>query len=75
VSSLTSYVTIENESVSLQLYQALTGDPLRPIKEERFVGHFTASAWIVNRKRTQYAVDAHRKIGTPGCKLGGMRWE
>lgn len=37
---------------------------------ERLAGHFTASAWIVNKKRTHTLLTLHRKLGR-WLQLGG----
>ena len=47
----------------------LTQDPLA-YKRERLEGHFTASAWIVNKKRTHTLLTLHRKLGR-WLQLGG----
>ena len=39
-------------------------------RRERLDGHFTASAWIVNKKRTHTLLTLHRKLGR-WLQLGG----
>jgi 8-oxo-dGTP pyrophosphatase MutT (NUDIX family) len=59
----------EDESSFITDFIKLTGDPLA-YQRERLVGHFTASAWIVNRKRTHTLLTLHRKLGR-WLQLGG----
>ncbi len=59
----------EEESRFIADFILLTGDPLA-YKRERLEGHFTASAWIVNRKRTHTLLTLHRKLGR-WLQLGG----
>lgn len=59
----------EEEAEFIQSFLALTEDP-DAYKRERLEGHFTASAWIVNRKRTHTLLTLHRKLGR-WLQLGG----
>ncbi len=67
---LESYRTpYEEEAHFLLDFSELTQDPLA-YKRERLEGHFTASAWIVNEKRTHTLLTLHRKLGR-WLQLGG----
>ena len=59
----------EEESDFIRDFIELTDDPLA-FKRERLEGHFTASAWIVNKKRTHTLLTLHRKLGR-WLQLGG----
>jgi 8-oxo-dGTP pyrophosphatase MutT (NUDIX family) len=59
----------EEESAFIADFAELTEDPLA-YKRERLEGHFTASAWIVNQKRTHTLLTLHRKLGR-WLQLGG----
>ncbi|TDQ14999.1 8-oxo-dGTP pyrophosphatase MutT (NUDIX family) [Algoriphagus boseongensis] len=59
----------EEEAEFIQDFIELTSDPLA-FKRERLEGHFTASAWIVNKKRTHTLLTLHRKLGR-WLQLGG----
>jgi 8-oxo-dGTP pyrophosphatase MutT (NUDIX family) len=59
----------EEESRFINDFLELTEDTLA-YKRERLDGHFTASAWIVNRKRTHTLLTLHRKLGR-WLQLGG----
>ena len=59
----------EEESSFINDFLKLTEDSLA-YKRERLEGHFTASAWIVNRKRTHTLLTLHRKLGR-WLQLGG----
>ncbi|GMQ30361.1 NUDIX hydrolase [Algoriphagus confluentis] len=59
----------EEESPFIADFLELTQDPLA-YKRERLAGHFTASAWIVNKKRTHTLLTLHRKLGR-WLQLGG----
>lgn len=59
----------EEESSFINDFLELTEDTLA-YKRERLDGHFTASAWIVNRKRTHALLTLHRKLGR-WLQLGG----
>ncbi|MFM7628210.1 MAG: NUDIX hydrolase [Algoriphagus sp.] len=67
---LQSYRTpYEEESLFAPDFLALTEDPLA-FRRERVAGHFTASAWIVNKERTHTLLTLHRKLGR-WLQLGG----
>ncbi len=69
-SQLEKYRTpYEEESVFIDSFLELTDDPLA-YKRERIEGHFTASAWIVNKRRTHTLLTLHRKLGR-WLQLGG----
>jgi hypothetical protein len=58
---LNMYRTAYEEDASfISDFIELTDDPLA-YHRERIAGHFTASAWIVNRKRTHTLLTLHRK--------------
>ncbi len=59
----------EEEAGFIKDFVALTNDPLA-YHRDRLAGHFTASAWIVNRKRTHTLLTLHRKLGR-WLQLGG----
>lgn len=59
----------EEEAEFIVDFIELTQDPLA-FKRERLEGHFTASAWIVNKKRTHTLLTLHRKLGR-WLQLGG----
>ncbi len=59
----------EEESSSIKDFVELIDDPLA-YRRERLEGHFTASAWIVNKKRTHTLLTLHRKLGR-WLQLGG----
>ncbi|UZD24624.1 NUDIX hydrolase [Algoriphagus halophytocola] len=59
----------EEEACFIPGFLELTEDPLA-YRRERLEGHFTASAWIVNRKRTHTLLTLHRKLGR-WLQLGG----
>lgn len=59
----------EEEAEFIDDFIALTLDPLA-FKRERLDGHFTASSWIVNKKRTHTLLTLHRKLGR-WLQLGG----
>ncbi|OOG75254.1 NUDIX hydrolase [Algoriphagus sp. A40] len=59
----------EEESEFIADFAELTHDPLA-YKRERLEGHFTASAWIVNQRRTHTLLTLHRKLGR-WLQLGG----
>ena len=52
----------EEENQFVSDFLALTDDP-SAYSRERIAGHFTASAWIVNRERTHTLLTLHRKLG------------
>ena len=51
-------------------FAALLSDPRDPFVRERLAGHFTASAWLVDRSRTRVLLTHHRKLGI-WVQLGG----
>jgi 8-oxo-dGTP pyrophosphatase MutT (NUDIX family) len=59
----------EEEAYFLPDFLALLEDPLA-FKRERLEGHFTGSAWIVNKKRTHTLLTLHRKLNK-WLQLGG----
>jgi 8-oxo-dGTP pyrophosphatase MutT (NUDIX family) len=59
----------EEESHYIKDFIALTDDALA-FSRERVKGHFTASAWIVNRRRTHALMTHHRKLNR-WLQLGG----
>ncbi len=59
----------EEEACFIQDFLDLTLDSQAYVRE-RLEGHFTASAWIVNRKRTHTLLTLHRKLGR-WLQLGG----
>lgn len=59
----------EEETEFIKDFIALTDDP-KAYQRERLEGHFTASAWIVNKRRTHTLLTLHRKLGR-WLQLGG----
>jgi 8-oxo-dGTP pyrophosphatase MutT (NUDIX family) len=59
----------EEEADFIREFIELTDDSLA-FQRERLEGHFTASAWIVNKKRTHTLLTLHRKLGR-WLQLGG----
>jgi 8-oxo-dGTP pyrophosphatase MutT (NUDIX family) len=59
----------EEESEFISDFSELTQEE-NAYKRERLDGHFTASAWIVNRSRTHTLLTLHRKLGR-WLQLGG----
>ena len=59
----------EEEADFISDFIDLTEDDLAYTRE-RLEGHFTASAWIVNKKRTHTLLTLHRKLGR-WLQLGG----
>lgn len=51
-------------------FAELLGDAADPFVRERLAGHFTASAWLVDRNRTRVLLTHHRKLGI-WVQLGG----
>ncbi|HRN61307.1 MAG TPA: NUDIX hydrolase [Luteimonas sp.] len=49
---------------------ALLDDAQDPFVRERLAGHFTASAWLLDRARTRVLLTHHRKLGI-WVQLGG----
>lgn len=57
-------------------FAALLRDPEAPFLRARLAGHFTASAWLVDRSRTRVLLTHHRKLGLwlqPGGHADGDR--
>ncbi|GGZ36028.1 NUDIX hydrolase [Echinicola pacifica] len=68
--TLKSYRTpFEEEKSFVEEFIALCEDPLA-FSRERKEGHFTASAWIVNKRRTHALLTHHRKLNR-WLQLGG----
>lgn len=68
--SLNAYRTpFEEEASFVQDFIDLTHDDLAYLRE-RLQGHFTASAWVVNKTRTHTLLTLHRKLGK-WLQLGG----
>jgi 8-oxo-dGTP pyrophosphatase MutT (NUDIX family) len=59
----------EDEQSFVQDFVQLTDDPLAYIRERK-EGHFTASAWIVNKRRTHTLLTLHNKLNR-WLQLGG----
>jgi len=59
----------EEEQSFVADFIELTGDELA-FSRERAEGHFTASAWIVNKRRTHTLLTLHRKLNR-WLQLGG----
>ncbi|MFC4872674.1 NUDIX hydrolase [Negadavirga shengliensis] len=59
----------EEEKQFVDDFIALTDDPIA-YSRERKKGHFTASSWIVNRRRTHTLLGLHRKL-QKWLQLGG----
>lgn len=69
-SLITYYRTpFEEEKEFLADFLSLLEDPLA-FKRERKEGHFTASSWIVNKRRTHTLLTLHRKLHK-WLQLGG----
>lgn len=59
----------EEEEAFVVEFLRLLGEP-DAFKRERSAGHFTASAWIVNKRRTHTLLTLHRKLDK-WLQLGG----
>jgi 8-oxo-dGTP pyrophosphatase MutT (NUDIX family) len=59
-----------DQSGEVELFRELLSDPLDPFIRERMEGHFTASAWLVDRGGTRVLLTHHRKLGI-WVQLGG----
>ncbi len=69
-SLITYYRTpFEEEKDFLADFLSLLDDPLA-FRRERIEGHFTASSWIVNKRRTHTLLTLHRKLHK-WLQLGG----
>jgi len=51
-------------------FSELLRDPADPFLRARLAGHFTASAWLLDRARTRVLLTHHRKLGI-WVQLGG----
>ncbi len=51
------------EAAVVDLFAALSDDPGGPYRRERLAGHFTASAFLVDRSGTRTLLTHHRKLG------------
>ena len=58
------------EAASADDFLALLDGPEDPFVRERLAGHFTASAWLVDRTGTRVLLTHHRKLGL-WLQLGG----
>ena len=58
------------ESGVVSHFLELLGDPVDPFRRERLAGHFTASAWLVDRPGLRTLLTHHRKLGL-WLQLGG----
>lgn len=68
--NLENYRTpFEEEAASVKDFIDLTYDELA-FRRERIQGHFTGSAWIVNKRRTHALLTLHRKLNR-WLQLGG----
>lgn len=59
-----------------EAFAALLADHEDPFLRTRLAGHFTASAWLVDRSRTRVLLTHHRKLGLwlqPGGHADGDR--
>lgn len=64
------------EAAVAALFAELLRDPEDPFVRERLAGHFTASAWLVDRSGTRILLTHHRKLGLwlqPGGHADGDR--
>ena len=64
------------EAAVATLFTGLLRDPADPFVRERLAGHFTASAWLVDRSGTRTLLTHHRKLGRwlqPGGHADGDR--
>src|SRR5690606_34126770 len=59
----------EEEQAFLSDFILLTADPMA-FNRERKDGHFTASSWIVNKRRTHALLTLHKKLNR-WLQLGG----
>jgi len=59
-----------HEAEAVDLFLALLADPENPFRRERLAGHFTASAWLVDREGARVLLTHHRKLGL-WLQLGG----
>lgn len=59
-----------DEAATAAAFSALLRDPTDPFVRARLAGHFTASAWLVDRSGTRLLMTHHRKLGL-WLQLGG----
>jgi 8-oxo-dGTP pyrophosphatase MutT (NUDIX family) len=59
-----------DEAATADAFRALLDDPEDPFVRERLAGHFTASAWLVDRAGARLLLTHHRKLGQ-WLQLGG----
>jgi hypothetical protein len=58
------------EAATIDRFTALLSDAEDPFRRERLAGHFTASAWLVDRTGTRVLLTHHRKLDR-WLQLGG----
>jgi 8-oxo-dGTP pyrophosphatase MutT (NUDIX family) len=58
------------EAETVDLFLVLLADAENPFRRERLAGHFTASAWLVDRDGSRVLLTHHRKLGL-WLQLGG----
>jgi len=58
------------EAETIQAFEQLLDDPADPFVRERLAGHFTGSAWLVDRAGGRVLLTHHRKLGR-WLQLGG----
>ena len=58
------------EAATVARFVALLDDAQDPFRRERLAGHFTASAWLVDRRGTRVLLTHHRKLDR-WLQLGG----
>jgi hypothetical protein len=58
------------EAAAVDRFADLLGDVEDPFRRERLAGHFTASAWLVDRTGTRVLLTHHRKLDR-WLQLGG----
>jgi len=59
-----------DEAATADAFRVLLDDPEDPFVRERLAGHFTASAWLVDRAGARLLLTHHRKLGQ-WLQLGG----
>ncbi|MGH8033379.1 MAG: NUDIX hydrolase [Luteimonas sp.] len=59
-----------HESDAVTAFEALLADRENPFLRDRLAGHFTASAWLVDRSGTRVLLTHHRKLDR-WLQLGG----
>jgi hypothetical protein len=60
----------QGEAATVDRFLALLDDAEDPFRRERLAGHFTASAWLVDRTGTRVLLTHHRKLDR-WLQLGG----